>query len=456
MIVHGDCLDVLASMDADSADSFVTDPPYGLAFMGKDWDHGIPGQHFWEEALRVAKPGAHLLAFGGTRTFHRLAVAIEDAGWEIRDTIMWVYGSGFPKSLDVSKQLDKAAGMEREVIGEKPGVSVASEDNLHGGINRGAVGVKQTATLVPVTAPTTDEAKAFDGWGTALKPAWEPIIVARKPLKGTVAANVLEYGTGGLNIDGCRVKFVSDDDKAAAAAAAMRSTADQNANRTAYSDFNNGSASLAPYLANMDKGRWPANVVHDGSDEVLAGFPDTAPSRQGNGWGMTQTGSEYDDAGSASRFFYTAKTSRSERNAGLEGFEERALNWSSGEQNPGSFQSEGTNRNATNIHPCVKPISLMRWLVRLVTPPNGVVVDPFCGSGSTGCAAILEGFRFVGIELEAEYVKIAQARLDFWREHGEDALRIVAEAEAADKERETVKESGQLDMFDLLTAGGNA
>jgi site-specific DNA-methyltransferase (adenine-specific) len=162
---------------------------------------------------------------------------------------------------------------------------------------------------------------------------------------------------------------------------------------------------------------------------------------------------QYNDEGSASRFFYCAKTSRSERNAGLEGFEERALNWSSGEQNPGSFQSEGTNRNATNVHPTVKPISLMRWLVRLVTPPNGIVVDPFCGSGSTGCAAILEGFRFVGIELEAEYVKIAQARLDFWREHGEDALRIVAEAEAAEKERETVKESGQLDMFAIPSPG---
>ena len=226
--VHtGDCRDVLRDYPADHFDSIVSDPPYGLTFMGKGWDRGVPGAEFWQEAFRVAKPGAHLLAFGGTRTFHRLTVAIEDAGWEIRDCMMWLYGSGFPKSHDVSKAIDKRGGAERQVLDERPAYGIGITGATFKGHAEGAT--------AKTTAPATDAARQWQGWGTALKPAWEPVIVARKPLSGTVADNVLRYGTGALNIDGCRVGGT--------------------------------------------EGRWPANVMHDGSAEVVAGFPDTAAAQ---------------------------------------------------------------------------------------------------------------------------------------------------------------------------------
>ena len=206
MIYQGDCLDIMPTLEAESVDSIVCDPPYGLSFMGKDWDHGVPGVPFWEAALRVAKPGAYMLAFGGTRTFHRLAVAIEDAGWEIRDTVMWVYGSGFPKSHDVSKAIDKAAGVKRKVVGVSSGPNNSKYDGERYSQKRETrFGVVQDQP--EATAPACEAAKQWEGWGTALKPAWEPIIVARKPIQGTVAENVLKYGTGGLNIDGCRVEI---------------------------------------------------------------------------------------------------------------------------------------------------------------------------------------------------------------------------------------------------------
>lgn len=412
----------MPTLDENSIDAIVTDPPYGLSFMGKDWDHGVPGEHFWREALRIAKPGAHLLAFGGTRTFHRLTCSIEDAGWEIRDCIMWVYGSGFPKSLDVSKAIDKAAGAERDVIkirkdGNKGGGAKTYDDD--------AYVWKETFTE---TAPATDAAAQWSGWGTALKPAWEPIILARKPVIGTVAGNVQRYGTGGINVDGCRINFVSNEDAnsaAAAAAAAMRASTDQNAGRNSYGKFNNGADSIEPYLANINKGRWPANVIHDGSEEVMAGFPETGPScgirdRRGANHGFKdERKSTRDDvwiglfdSGSAARFFYCAKASREDRNEGCEIFKKKMLRWSSGEQSPGTFQSEGTDKYAHNFHPTVKPTDLMRYLCRLVTPPGGVVLDPFMGSGSTGKAAVLEGFEFVGIELNAEYCQIARARIE--------------------------------------------
>jgi site-specific DNA-methyltransferase (adenine-specific) len=299
-LIHGDCLDVLRTLPSASVDAVVTDPPYGLSFMGKRWDYDVPSVAIWEECLRVLKPGGHLLAFAGTRTQHRMAVRIEDAGFEIRDMIAWVYGSGFPKSLDVSKAIDKAAGAERDVA-----------------------------------------ARQWAGWGTALKPALEPITVARKPLIGTVAENVLEHGTGALNVDGCRA-----------------GTEDMTAqfDREWKQDGTFGNGKRASQGKQCPPGRWPANLIHDGSEEVVA------------------------LAGEQARFFYCAKTSKRDRGDG-------------------------------NNHPTVKPADLMRYLCRLVTPPGGVVLDPFMGSGSTGKAAMLENFRFIGIERELEYIEIAKRRM---------------------------------------------
>ena len=300
----------MRTMPDASVDAVVTDPPYGLSFMGKDWDHGIPGEAFWAEALRVAKPGCHMLAFGGTRTFHRLTCAIEDAGWEVRDCLMWLYGSGFPKS------------------------------------HNGAWG------------------------GTALKPAWEPIILARKPLDGTVAANVQRHGCGGLNVDGCRIGTES-------------TIRNQNDGPTWSGKFNGGERNNG-----SDSGRWPANLILD--EEAGAGEE----------W---------------SRFFYCPKASKADRDEGLEGMPERLAaamhgNLVSGQRLGGDGSPIKTPLRS-NHHPTVKPTALMRYLCRLVTPPGGLVLDPFTGSGSTGKAAALEGFNFIGIEREAEYVEIARARI---------------------------------------------
>ena len=390
----GDCREVLREYPDSHFDSIVTDPPYGLSFMGKGWDHGVPGEEFWLEALRVAKPGAYLLAFGGTRTYHRLTCAIEDAGWEIRDCVMWVYGSGFPKSHDVSKAIDREAGAEREVVGTKPAgngpLKSGHVNSSGGGMSIGT----ERSPAIQVTAPSTDEAKQWQGWGTALKPAWEPIIVARKPLAGTVAATVMQYGTGALNIDGCRV--------------------------------------------GDETGRWPANVITDGSDEVVAGFPDTGKStggRIGNkdggaiyGGGKGLAGAfekgdpGYGDNGSAARFFYCAKASAADRDEGLDDLPYGTLAYSGGAQGAEGRgedaytegQGIGLNnlKQRKNTHPTVKPTALMQYLCRLVTQPNGLVLDPFCGSGSTGKAALSEGFRFVGIDLDATHTTIANARCE--------------------------------------------
>lgn len=411
----GDCREVLATFPDASFDAVVTDPPYGIGFMGREWDTFAPERverrraererkgtdrtsarfpgkigtvqsggvnvqydesasgnarfQMWcaewaAECLRVLKPGGHLVAFGGARTFHRLTCGIEDAGFEIRDVLTWLQGNGFPKS--------------RNLDGE------------------------------------------WKGWGTALKPAWEPIILARKPLAGTVAANVIEYGVGAINIDGCRIGEQGGT-RVGVDAAPWRSV-------NAYGDgFNEKAGDRVP-----DLGRWPANLLLDESAAAMLdhqtgvtvshrGAPRSA-ALPGDGWGMTGTGAEYDDAGGASRFFFVAKTSRAERDAGLDGMDEHPLNWSAGEQSPGTFQSEGTTRLVRNAHPTVKPIALMRWLVRLVTPPGGVVVDPFTGSGSTGCAAVLEGVDFIGIEREAEHLAVAERRIAYWR----DSARIEA------------------------------
>ena len=450
-IICGDCLEVMPTLEANSIDSIVTDPPYGLSFMGKDWDFGVPGVAFWKEALRVAKPGAHLLAFGGTRTFHRLVVAIEDAGWEIRDMIEWVYGSGFPKSLNISKAIDKEAGAEREVVEQKNYGGRNRFSVTAGASNGGVQGGYNFGDNRSITAPATPDAVVWDGWGTGLKPSHESIIVARKPIeKGlTIAQNCLKWGTGGINVDGCRVSL-SDGDKT------ERKPTPTHSNIPFIASKNSGSMN-----DDWKKGRFPANLIHDGSEEVLACFPgdrpggnfperERKPPRQtlrafGEFKGIAQSARAMGDSGSASRYFkccsfdktvdedsaklyetgeiktetigipttentvrliYQSKASKQDRDEGLENMESK----SSG---VGALRDNGRESLPRhNNHPTVKPTKLMAYLCRLITPPEGLVLDPFAGSGSTGKACKLEGFRFIGIEKDEEYCKIARARIE--------------------------------------------
>jgi DNA modification methylase len=589
-ILHGDCLDVLRTLPAESVHAVVSDPPYGLSFMGKKWDYDVPSIDIWRECLRVLKPGGHLLAFAGSRTYHRMAVNVEDAGFEIRDQVLWIYGSGFPKSLDVSKAIDNAAGVEREVVGVAKGAASADTNSL------GVFAPEYNAT-----APATDNARKWQGWGTALKPAFEvcvsgrkpltpvgrcarlvpiiwrylcqsksfvstakkysrlsqndllmdeglgsvqwsvesvfsilgdlcdltdtllsgsgqtlnlstallwlntlvealrlesrytilteilpttdlktlesllsqntldciagaktgqngegtsadivadifsgarrrltgilkdiavgtatakagaqpahePCVMARKPFSGTVAANVLEHGTGAINVDGCRV----------AGDAVVRIGSSSGG---IWSTSTGKPAGTTP-----EAGRFPANLIHDGSDAVRAVFPDTGPAKSGGiaGWQkggyvggtyepIERTGHD-DDGGNASRFFYCAKASRQEREAGLGHLEatDRAALTGREPGSAGLVGSDGTGNNPysganykepiRNVHPTVKPIALMRYLVRLVTPPGGTVLDPFIGSGTTAVAAIAEGFDCIGIEREADYLPIIEGR----------------------------------------------
>jgi len=411
-IICGDNVETLRTLPDACVDSCVTDPPYGIEFMGKQWDKGVPGVELWREVLRVLKPGGHLLAFAGTRTQHRMATAIEDAGFEIRDMIAWVYGSGFPKSLDVSKAIDKRGGsvagfeqfrdavraaMNRNGVsrsqlqaalgnymlahyltaGSQPAVpnlrdyriirdtvqlgsgfdtlfNDEADREVVGHTNRGvSVNTNFMSGGNDITAPATPEAKQWSGWGTALKPSLEPITVARKPLCGTVAENVLQHGTGGLNVDGCRVGTNPG----------YRYRAD--ANGTTFHGqqgerIKQSAGKKGCEFIESTQGRWPANLIHDGSDEVVGLFPN-------------------DEDASAARFFYCAKADASER------------------------------RNSR--HPTIKPVALMRYLVRLVTPPGGLVLDPFGGSGTTAEAARLEHCRFLLMELSEEYCADAAERL---------------------------------------------
>lgn len=434
MIINLDCLLGMRTCLADnSIDAVVTDPPYGLSkepdmmevmkhwmngddyvhtgggFMGKSWDSFVPGPSIWKEVFRVLKPGGHLLAFFGSRTYDLGTLAIRLAGFEIRDQIMWVYGSGFPKSLDVSKAIDKAAGAEREILGSESnfGVSKASD---------GKQAYGDYAGTWNITAPATDEAKQWAGWGTALKPAHEPICVARKPLSGTVAENVLTHSTGALNIDGCRVPT---DEQIKGGSGGLLSHQRDNID----------------YPQNdwqpSEQGRWPANFVHDGSDEVLSSFPDTAPSKASmRGVGLTGKENKVygkgdptfntmrginDRGGSASRFFYCAKASKSDRDDGVSLAATSAANMVDRDADSAGMNSPragaGRTSGARNDHPTVKPTALMQWLVRLVTPPGGTVLDPFTGSGSTGKACMLEGFEFIGFEMDPHYCEIAEQRI---------------------------------------------
>ena len=372
-IYHGDCREVMAQLPANSVDAIVSDPPYGISFMGRSWDHAVPGIDFWKAALRVVKPGGHMCAFGGTRLYHRLMCAIEDAGWEIRDCLMWVYGGGFPKSHDVSQAIDKHFGVEREVVGTKMS-GIANKDE---GVRR-TVGAGKSIQ-VDVTVPATVQAQQFAGYGTALKPAWEPIILVRKPIeKGkTIATNVLKHGTGGLNIGDCRV-----------------GTEERYNPPSANREDNNvrfGSLGDNEFEGTTVAGRWPANVIHDGSDEVVGCFPD---SESGSGisfrtrslpkMGGALTSDEFQcvgDKGSAARFFYSAK----------------AQAWDRGEGNK---------------HPTVKPRNLMRYLCKLIGGQRGsTILDPFSGSFSTILAAHSEGFKGIGIDADIGYCEIGVERI---------------------------------------------
>jgi len=415
MIKVGNCIDLMSELPDCSVDSVVTDPPYELGFMGKSWDaSGVAyNTEVWRQCLRVLKPGGHLLAFGGSRTYHRLACAIEDAGFEIRDQIMWVYGSGFPKSLDVSKSLDKYFGREREVIGyaDPHDPRTAMARSIYGGKIQDEPGQGN-----PITVPASSEAKAWNGWGTALKPAHEPIVVARKPFDGTVAENVLRWSTGAINIDGCRVEFVSDDDKKESTGKNQHEDfgTEPMTNNTVYGDY-----SMVKPTNYNPPGRWPANFIHDGSDEVLELFPDRKggayPSRRGNAVATSfASGQETEggfrkmgDDGSAARFFYCAKASTAERNAGLDGLPKKKADTRS-DVAAGIWKDMSAPHQ--NHHPTVKPVALMRYLVRLVTPPNGVVLDPFLGSGTTAVAAIHENVKWMGFEMNPEYATIADRR----------------------------------------------
>lgn len=377
-ILRGDCKVRLKDLPDASVDAVVTDTPYELGFMGKAWDAtGIANDvAMWREVLRVLKPGGHLVAFGGSRTYHRMACAVEDAGFEIRDCLQWLYGTGFPKSLDVSKAIDKGAGFSR-----------ATEYVPNLANNTFGRGLGGGAHNAPSEPPVTAAAAAWSGWGTALKPGYEPIVLARKPLAGTVAASVQAHGTGALNIDGCRIAH----DASVNLDAVQNCRTEQSGDTVTLNIPGHSQATYSP------AGRWPANVL---LDEEAAKMLDATAD--------------------ASRFFYCAKASKGEREAGLEAFPKK----SAGELTEREDGTDGLNSpragagrtgGRANVHPTVKPLSLMRWLCRLITPPGGVVLDPFTGSGSTGCAAVLEGFDFLGIEREEEYARIAEARIAHWK-----------------------------------------
>jgi site-specific DNA-methyltransferase (adenine-specific) len=488
-ILKGNSLDLLPTLADNSIDAIITDPPYGLGnpdpdyiikaiqlwasgdrahipegkgFMGKSWDSFVPPPAIWDECLRVLKPGGHLLAFAGTRTYDLMGISIRMAGFEIRDSIGWLYGSGFPKSLDVSKAIDKAAGAEREVIGTKP---QAPKFNLSdkGGTNTGYNKRLEEGALAEfnITAPSTPEAQQWQGWGTALKPALEPIVVARKPLIGTVAENVLTHGTGGLNIDASRIGTQGGTAR------------DGKANLP----NDSGWANMKGHgIAELNAGRWPANLILShaescqptgktiksktgaGKRTATFGTQDTQSGGDGSGgwsgyeyetevyecvegcpvktldeqsgtsksqggkyasssiWqaGKERTKHHFGDTGGASRFFYVAKASKRDRNEGLEGLpavRASAMGYDIGLGESGEGMFKDRNPQKQNFHPTVKPTELMRYLVKLITPPGGTVLDPFTGSGSTGKAAILEGFDFIGIELTEDYWPIIEGRL---------------------------------------------
>ncbi|MDC0315341.1 site-specific DNA-methyltransferase [Synechococcus sp. AH-551-G15] len=375
-LLLGNCIDTLKELEDNSVDSVVTDPPYGLSFMGRAWDYDVPKKEIWKECLRVLKPGGHLLSFSSSRTYHRMTVEVEDAGFEIRDQIMWVYGSGFPKSHNVSISIDKQlSGMKHRGKRTNYGTTMITTETGHL-TSQGDLIERDKA--MPKHEPMCEESKQWEGWGTALKPAHEPIVVARKPIEErTVALNVLKWGTGSLNIDASRVGTDS----------------------VTINTFDNGAKPFGdavgePFTSRQSEGRWPANLIHDGSDEVLELFPENAHS-----------------------FFYCPKASKSDRNEGIEGMptKGKVFNGQSSEpsKNIKGLEKRWNTQPSQNFHPTVKPTELMSYLIKLVTQPGGIVLDPFMGSGSTGKAAVRGGFSFIGCELNEEYLQIAKTRIDY-------------------------------------------
>jgi site-specific DNA-methyltransferase (adenine-specific) len=416
---NGDCLDVLKLYPANHFDTLITDPPYGLEFMCKDWDHGIPGIPFWKEILRVCKPGAFALVFGGTRTFHRLTCAIEDAGWEIRDCMMWLYGSGFPKSLDISKAIDKAAGMERKGIIRTDGKATNSGSGCY---QMNDSKNKPMQKIFEDGPPVTNFAQLWDGWGTALKPAWEPIIVAMKPLDGTFAQNAEKHGVAGLWIDGGRIG--TEQIKTNTKKKGESFTSVGNAQ-----GFNGCPEST-------HQGRWPANLILDEeagamldeqSGTLKSGKLLTHHKRSGRGLQGNKTFAIRDrtneecnwggDSGGASRFFYCAKASKTERNAGLEDMPERPRGpvgdgFDNTLKGPTNALRKDSPTLSQNHHPTVKPLALMEYLCTLTkTPTGGHVLDPFGGSGTTALACMNTGRDCTIIEKESEYCEIIRARV---------------------------------------------
>jgi site-specific DNA-methyltransferase (adenine-specific) len=429
-LFNDNCLETLKRFPENSVDSVVTDPPYGLGkepdivevmkswietgfhevtgsgFMGKEWDAFVPQPLIWKEVFRVLKPGGHILCFSGTRTVDWMGMSIRFAGFEIRDTLAWVYGSGFPKSVNIGKAVDSLQGNEREVVGKDKSGSL-----------RNCMSGNFTGGEYNLTKGNTE----WEGWGTALKPALEPIILARKPLsEKTIVENVLRWGTGGINIDDCRIEI----DKSKESDNRVNGNCENIYRGTNKNKFFTGLNGIESKLVS-EKGRFPSNFIHDGSEEVLQNFPYTKSSGDRKGeiinssarsWKNSSVKGishiDYTDEGSASRFFYCAKPSEKERSLGLERNEfvrhsDRTKDDGVGGDNP----RNRSNNEKQNFHPTVKPLELMKYLIKLVTPKNGIVLDPFMGSGTTGVACKFEDFGFIGIELMPEYFQIAETRI---------------------------------------------
>ncbi len=439
-IVFGNMLNILPLMDENSVDAIITDPPYGLKFMGKKWDYDVPTVKEWEQCLRVLKPGGYLLSFAGTRTQHRMATNIEDAGFEIRDMIAWVYGSGFPKSLDIGKSIDNKFGIDRKVVGKRKHPTLKNTDLLEEQANA-SHGNNLWSREWNITEPTSDEAKEYEGWGSALKPALEPITMARKPLsEKTIAENILKWGVGGINIDECRVDTYQDGELER-----LKKRAD-----SPRQDFTGGRLhSGAEYTPQMiesgmsKKGRFPANFIHDGDQLVLDLFPNNAGAAAPVSKGMSgkskgiygdfgQKGDDgktfRNDSGSAARFFYCAKSSRSERNLGCDDLPESHF-----QMRP--FAEEGCDQSVLknrmnskagkNNHPTVKPIKLMQYLIKLVSKKGSVILDPYCGSGTTALACIIENREYIAIDREKAYYEMTKIRSEYLASHPEIIKKFI-------------------------------